>query len=638
MRGLKPMGWFVPALLAGSLLVPVGTFPTRAADPGKPTSLNLSADATKERLKENLFFLAAPESEGRGPLTKGLDRAADYIAAQFKSFGLKPLGKDGSYFQPFTTRGSNFDGVSTLEFQLPTGKTSAYVIGPRNKPADAGLLGITAAGKASGPVVFAGYGISPAQPKEGAYDDYAGLNVENKVVLVLRDAPRANREDDGFGTPNARRAAARLTEKIGTAQKLKAAAIIFVNDRVSAKDTDTLMDFSHLATNPFASKIPVLQVSRKVASQLLADGGGGSLEQREEAIDKDLKPQSVELKGISAAVDAKVKRGPTAIPLKNVVGVLEGSGPLADEAIVIGSHYDHVGSGGFGSLGGDQRAILTHFGADDNASGTTAMLELARRYSSMKGRQGRKMIFMAFSGEELGLFGSVHYCKEPLYPLEKTAAMVNLDMVGRLRPDKESKKDRLLVQGSGTAETFEALLDKINKTYEFTTVRQKSGNGPSDHSSFSNKKVPVLFFWTDVHEDYHRPTDTPDRINYAGMEKIIRFSSEVIDELATVSPRPKHVEVRVASSGTARRSGPTLGIMPDYSEENNGVKLEGVAAGKPAQKAGLKGGDRIVKIGDKEVKNLETYMEIMATKKAGETLKIGIIREGKSMVIEAKLE
>ena len=287
---------------------------------------------------------------------------------------------------------------------------------------------------------------------------------------------------------------------------------------------------------------------------------------------------------------------------------------------------------------GAGRVVAIHQGADDNGSGTTAMLELAKRFASHKDRQGRKLIFMAFSAEELGLFGSVHYCKEPLYPIEKTAAMINLDMVGRLRPDKESKKDRMLVQGSGTSEGFEALLDKINKSYDFTTVRQKSGFGPSDHSSFASKKIPVLFLWTDVHEDYHRPSDTPDKINYEGMDKIIRFGSEVIGELASVKEKPKFIEVKTARTGGTRQGGPRLGFRPGYNEDEKGVAVEGVTEGEPAAKAGIKAEDKIVKIDGKEVKNLEVYMEIMQAKKVGQTIKIGIIRKGKALELDVKLE
>lgn len=605
------------------------------AFPGKNSTLDISPSATKERLKTDLFYLASPEREGRGPLTNGLEKAGDYIAARFKELGLKPLAKDGSYFQPFTVGGVVMNGPSSIEFKGNDGKTTGILVEPGKTSKDATLVALSAEGKVSGELTFAGYGITMG--KDGSYDDYQGINAEKKIVLILRDAPRPGRKDDGFDTPNRRRSLSSLTEKIGNAQKHNAAGVIFVNDKANAGEKDQLIDFSFLATNRFGAKIPVFMISRKQADDLLKSSGLGDLAQKEEAIDKELKPQSADIKGVSVTMEAKLKRG-NVIPVRNVIGVLEGSGPLADEAVVVGAHYDHVGSGGFGSLGAGKVAAI-HQGADDNGSGTTAMLELAKRYASEKDRVGRKIIFMAFSAEELGLFGSVHYCKEPLYPLEKTAAMVNLDMVGRLRPDKESKKDRMLIQGSGTSEGFESLLDRINKSYEFTTVRQKSGFGPSDHSSFASKKIPVLFLWTDVHDDYHRPTDTPDRINYDGMEKIIRFASEVIDEFSTTKEKPKFVEVKTAKqSGTRTSGGPRLGFRPGYAEDDKGVEVEGVSDGEAAAKAGIKAGDRIVKIDDKEIKNLEVYMEAMQGKKVGQTIKVGILRQGKAMELNVKLE
>ena len=607
---------------------------TLGADNDKTANLDKSTKATISRLKSDLFYLASPDREGRGPLTNGLQRAGDYIAERFKEIGLKPLAKDGTYFQPFTVGGVVMNKPSTIEFKGPDGKTKAFVVEPGKKILDATVLALSSEGKATGSLVFAGYGITMG--KEGTYDDYQGLNTEKKMVMILRDAPRQGRKDDGFENANRRRTLSSLTEKIGNAQKHNAAGVIFVNDKQGAAETDTLIDFAYLATNRFGGKIPVFMISRKLADSMLIASGQAKLADKEAAIDNDLKPQSAEIKGYSVIMDAHLKRGDV-IPVRNVVGVLEGSGPLADEAIVIGAHYDHVGSGGFGSMGAG-RVVAIHQGADDNGSGTTAMLELAKRFASQKDRQGRKLIFMAFSAEELGLFGSVHYCKEPLYPIEKTAAMINLDMVGRLRPDKESKKDRMLVQGSGTSEGFEALLDKINKSYDFTTVRQKSGFGPSDHSSFASKKIPVLFLWTDVHEDYHRPSDTPDKINYEGMDKIIRFGSEVIGELASVKEKPKFIEVKTARTGGTRQGGPRLGFRPGYNEDEKGVAVEGVTEGEPAAKAGIKAEDKIVKIDGKEVKNLEVYMEIMQAKKVGQTIKIGIIRKGKALELDVKLE
>jgi hypothetical protein len=279
-----------------------------------------------------------------------------------------------------------------------------------------------------------------------------------------------------------------------------------------------------------------------------------------------------------------------------------------------------------------------HHGADDNGSGTTSMMELARRFAQIPNRPGRRLVFMAFSGEEEGLYGSEYYCKEPLFPLADTVAMVNLDMVGRLRPDKDTKKDRLLIEGSGTAKKiFDELLDELNKKHDFKMVKKPGGFGPSDHASFCGKKIPVLFFWTDYHEDYHAPTDTADKINVAGMRRIADLAEEVIARLATEEKRPEFVAVK-ENRGSPSISGPRLGIRPSYSDEGEGVLLGGVTDGLPAAKAGLKEGDRIVEMDGKPVKNLEAYMSVMGSKKNGDVMELTIVRDGKKQTVKVKLD
>jgi C-terminal processing protease CtpA/Prc len=256
----------------------------------------------------------------------------------------------------------------------------------------------------------------------------------------------------------------------------------------------------------------------------------------------------------------------------------------------------------------------------------------------MPGRQGRRLLFITFSGEELGLLGSVHYCKNPLLPLEDTAAMLNLDMVGRLRPDKDSGLDKVLSEGSGTAASFKDLVEKLAKKHAFKMVNKPSGFGPSDHASFCSKKVPVLFFWTDYHADYHRPSDTSDKINVPGMRRIVELSEDVLTYLTTAPQRPAFVEVKGERRGSSVGDGPRLGIRPSYGDYDDGVLVDGVNEGGPAAQAGLKGGDRIIEMAGKPVKNLEVYMEIMSTQKKGDTLEVRIIREGKKMTVKVKLE
>jgi Iap family predicted aminopeptidase len=325
----------------------------------------------------------------------------------------------------------------------------------------------------------------------------------------------------------------------------------------------------------------------------------------------------------------------TIIPVKNVIGVLEGSGPLAKETIVVGAHYDHLGYGGRGSLAKNKTEKAIHHGADDNASGTTAVIELARRFGSMKNREGRRLVFMTFSAEESGLLGSAHYCnKQPLFALADTAAMVNLDMVGRLRPDKTTNKDRLIVEGVGTAKGFEALVDKLNGNPGFTYTKRAGSPPYSDNDSFYRKGIPVLFFWTDTHEDYHRPSDTADKINFAGMRKITDLAENVVAHLATVAERPQYVKVASSMKMAGGPKGPRLGIVPNYDEGKPGVMVASLVDGGAAAKAGLKAADLIVEIAGQKVTNISTYMAVMGQQKAGQAIDVVVIRDEKKVTLK----
>jgi membrane-associated protease RseP (regulator of RpoE activity) len=253
---------------------------------------------------------------------------------------------------------------------------------------------------------------------------------------------------------------------------------------------------------------------------------------------------------------------------------------------------------------------------------------------------------MAFTGEESGLLGSEYYCKHPIFPLADTVAMVNLDMVGRLREDMESHKDKLVVYGTGTGKGLDDLVGGLNAKYEFQLqkvagILMVNERSSSDHASFYMKKIPVLFFFTGNHPDYHRPTDTADKINVAGMRKIAAMVEDIVDSVAGASERPEYIKVATPQStggASPSMSGPRLGIMPSYSDEKEGVLLEGVREGSPAEKGQLKEGDRIVELNGKAVKNLETYMVLMSGQKKGDTLEVTILRDGKKVTLKVKLE
>jgi hypothetical protein len=619
-----------------------------APRPGQGATALSREQSSEARLKRDVTFLASPACEGRGPMTKGINLAADHIAAEFKKAGLKPgaVTVEGgffsdfrfgtSYFQPFPLPANILEAPPTLVLKGPGDRKLTLKAGK-----DFSALGLSGGGKVRGGVVFAGYGITSTKPK---YDDYAGLDVKGKVVVVLRDVPPSLLK----GAGRTLRMQGSLTRKLGVAARNKAAAVLFVNSAEMAKGGDDLTDFNLMAVGGGGrggrgNSLPALHIKRAVLDNLLK-AAGTTLAGLEKDLAESKKPQSRELASWTADLEVKARRG--SVGLKNVIGVLPGSGPLANETVVIGAHYDHLGYGSMSSLSRSTKKAI-HHGADDNASGTTAVLELARRFAAMPKRQGRRLVFMTFSGEELGLNGSRYYCANPQYPLESTAAMLNLDMVGRLRQDwvvdvslfgvSGTLKEKLLTQGSGTAKPFAGLLEKMAKKYDFHTVNQPSGFGPSDHSSFCSKKVPVLFFWTGNHRDYHRPSDTADKINVPGMRRIVDMSEEVATFMATAD-KPAFVEVKGGRRGFHPSRGPRLGFMPGYDEDVEGVKVEEVSEGTPAERGGIKAGDVIVAIAGKEVRNMQTYAEAMGTQKAGTTIEVVLLRKGKKVTLKVPLD
>lgn len=585
-------------------------------------------DPIEARMRKDITFLASDDCEGRGVETKGIDKAAAYIAETFKKAGLKPAGENDSYFQPFNMYGtSKLEGNNVLLLTGPQGQKIELELHKQFRP-----LGLSGAGKATAPVVFAGYG---AKAKEIGYDDFKDVDVAGKVVVILRKTPRADNQHAPFdGNRSAQHAG--LAEKLVNADEHKAAAVLFVNDRDTARVADPLMDFKYTAFGGRMSNLPVLHVRRAVVDSMVQSSLGTTLKDIEQDIDRDLKPRSAALTGWTAAVESGVRR--SKLDVKNVVGVLEGQGPLAKETIVIGAHYDHLGYGNHSSLAKNLDKPTIHHGADDNGSGTTTLLELAKRFGQLGKRDGRRVVFIAFSGEESGLLGSVHYCKKPVFPLADTAAMVNLDMVGRLRADPKTKKDKLEVHGTGTSKEFDKLIDKLNEKYGFQLSKKPGGMGPSDHQSFYMQKVPVFFFFTGDHPDYHRPSDTADKINVAGMKRIADLTEDLLNQLRTTEDRPKYIQV--AGGGlTSTFSGPRLGIKPNYDDEDGpGMLIDGVTDGGPASKGGLKAGDRIVEIEGKPVRNFQTYMTVIGKHKRGDTLTLTVQRDGKKMELKVSTE
>lgn len=322
----------------------------------------------------------------------------------------------------------------------------------------------------------------------------------------------------------------------------------------------------------------------------------------------------------------------------NVIGILEGTDAvLKNEAIVIGAHYDHLGHGGMGSLAANSTEI--HFGADDNASGTSALIELARTFAQTKANK-HTIIFIAFGGEEEGLLGSKFYVNNPVFPLNKTVAMFNMDMIGRLKDDK------LTVGGIGTASEWNELVKRKNEIYfdnnngygvgkKFDLQLNEDGFGPSDHSSFYGKQIPVLFFFTGTHLDYHKPSDTAEKINYAGLTKISSYVSDIVKTIDQNPTKPTYTVAKSSVTEAGRRGfSVSLGTIPSYSDGNDGLVLDGVRDNSPASKTGLKAGDKIIKLAGKDIRNVQDYTAVLGEMKPDVEYEVIVMRGSEKLALK----
>ena len=623
-----------PAIVARSALS-VATFGLVAAATWADVTY---VSPSQARLKNDVAFLAADAQEGRAPGTKGIEASADYIAGSFQSSGLKPApGADG-YFQPFTIRGNPqldepaslaFKGPGDAEFKPEKGSFQPLAIGSGGT-----LDGV--------PIVLAGYGISAKDDsKQLDYDDYAGIDVRGKAVLIIRREPQLDDDKSPFAGKQTTTFAT-FAHKATNAFQHGAAMVLIVNDLAGLKGAeDQLLRFNNAGTEE-NSPIPIVMLARSEADKLLAASGQPKLETLEKEIDADLKPRSRVLEGWTLSGSIKIER--KGVTTRNVIGVLEGDGPTAEETIVVGAHYDHLGHGGMtsGSLAFLSKDI--HNGADDNASGTALVMELARRLARRPDPLPRRIVFMAFSGEEKGLLGSRHYVEHPLIPLDKTVMMINFDMVGRL-----NDKSELTIVGTGSTTGIEEIVDAVGKAAGFKVKKVKGmsdGFGGSDHESFYLKGVPILFPFTGLHGDYHRPSDDTERINFAGMARIADFGEILLLDVARRPTRPEFTKVNDATrnphaAGNADPGrvgmGAYLGTVPDYGAEDKGVKLSAVREGSPAEKGGLKGGDVIVGYGGKPIATIYDYTDSLGRSKPGDKVEIVVKRDGKDVTLNVTL-
>ncbi|HEV8524191.1 MAG TPA: M20/M25/M40 family metallo-hydrolase, partial [Terriglobales bacterium] len=392
-------------------------------------------------------------------------------------------------------------------------------------------------------------------------------------------------------------------------------------------EEDELLKFGRMA-GPSEAGILMVQVRNDVAEKWL-QAAGKSLRAVQQEIDSKGQPQSFSL-GEAMRLHISVASERTHAQVNNVLGYLPGQ---TDEYLIIGAHYDHLGRGGESSLAPSQIGTI-HPGADDNASGTAALLELAREFSSRRQRPKRGVLFAAFSGEEIGLLGSSYWVSHPTRPLEKAIAMVNMDMVGRIKDSK------VYVGGVGTGSTFKTLVDKAGAGRNFKIEAFPGGYAASDHTSFLAKNVPVLFFFSGLHSDYHKPSDTWDKINAESAMQLLDLIGEVTDNLVAAGQRPEFVKVEAErpSRGGGGGYGPYFGSVPDFGQTEGGVKFADIIPGSPAAKAGLKPGDILVQFNDKSIGNLYDFTDALRRSKVGDLVEVKCVRDGKTISARVTLE
>jgi Peptidase family M28/PDZ domain/PA domain len=569
---------------------------------------------------EHVKHLASPSMEGRGAGTKGLERASKYIADRFREFQLQPAGDNGSFWQAFqVTTGAKPGPDNQLDLTKGAEKTRLRL------DTDYRPLSFSSNGQIEAPVVFAGYGITAP---EFSYDDYSHLDVKDKIVLVLRYEPKHFRKDSG-DKEKLHTHHASLVSKAINARNHGAKAVILLNGEADAEDT--LIRFGSIS-GPDNAGILIVQVKNSVAGKWL-EGAKISLSNLQKQIQAKSEPQSMALpETFQVTLKVDVQREQATV--RNVVGYLPGR---SKEYIVIGAHYDHLGAGNESSLAPSQIGKV-HPGADDNASGTAGLLELARLFSQQKGRLERGVLFLAFAGEEIGLLGSSHWVNRPTLPLENATAMLNMDMIGRVNGSK------LYIGGTGTGSTFELMLKDVAGQYKFQVDYSADGYSASDHTSFVAKSIPSLFFFSGLHGDYHKPSDTWDKINGPASAQVISLIHDVANKLITAENRPQFVKVQAnPHSGAPGTSvgggyGPYFGSVPDFAPVEKGVKFSDVRPDSPAAKAGLQAGDILIEFGDKPIVNLYDFTYALRNAKVGDVVPVKFLRDGQEMTAKVTLE
>ncbi len=571
------------------------------------TFAQFNPEITSVDLQKQIGFLASDSLKGRKPGTPEDVVAAGYIRDCFTKAGLKLLFENGfqkfeivADVKPGTTNAISFDGISAqqnVDFTPISFSSSATV---------------------TAPLAFAGYGFD-LDLDSLKWNDYKGIDIKGKWAIILRGDPEPEKQNSAFIAYEQERG------KVLTAKDKGAVGVLLVSPSDLEK-TDVVMHMQY-DKSPSDAGIPVFSITRALADKLLASMNY-TIATLEAEMKENHKPVSLYLEPTVTATADVVK---TKVIAQNVAGILEGTDPvLKNEFIIVGAHFDHLGMGGEGSGSRAPDTLAVHNGADDNASGTAGVMELSQKLSANRSNLKRSIVFVAFTGEEMGLLGSKEFVNKPPVDLKKVDAMINLDMIGRLNPGTNT----ISIGGTGTSVESDSILKILETGRPFKTSHSTDGYGPSDHASFYSDNIPVFYFTTGAHDEYHTPADDADKINYTGEVAVL----DMVYDLASTIANGERLTFRESGSKQSARYGRnmkvTLGIVPDMvSNDNNGLRVDGVRKGGPAERSGIVKGDRIIAIDGQPVTNIYDYMARLGKLKPGQVATVEIIREEKKQLV-----
>ena len=570
------------------------------------------------RVTYDIEYLASDELGGRKPGTPEMKLSEDHIIKAYRDAGLEDPTGTGKYLQTMEVGNEKkvAEGSASLVLTNPDGDAIKLAEGEQYSL----LLG-RGEFDVSSDLVFVGYGISAED--ELNFNEYADIDVEGKVVVMIRREPQQDMDESVFDGKETTKWSY-IATKARAARRAGAKAILLVNDGVSAEtDDDELMEADAFGADN--GSVPFMHVKRAEFDAILAvtpvhTATGKKLktvEAIEAQYDKELEPLSQTMEGWKVATSGKFITG--GVETSNIIGVIEGEGPNAHEMIVIGAHYDHLGDGAYGSRARRDQRGLIHNGADDNATGTAAVMELARRFAARDKKPGRRLVFICFTAEEMGLLGAYHYVQNPLFPLKDTVAMINFDMIGWLRDDK------VTLFGWNSSAQFDKYFETANTDFNLDLVKPPSGFAGSDHLPFNERKIPNTFIHTGLTDTYHTPDDDFETIDCEGAVKVIDFTEAFMDELCNAEKAPRYNDT------TPFR----LGVNVSTNDDERLV-ISSVGNDSIAETAGLQEDDVIVKWGDDELKNRRELRRVIRRDK-GSTVTLKILRDGEEKTIELKL-